>query len=168
MLVLVHHGSKARLKLSENVLGRLRRFAQTSDGALEAGGVLLGRRIDGSLDTVVDSITHPLSADRRTRTSFHRSAQPHQRLIDAAWRASGGVLGYVGEWHTHPEPHPSASSIDTRDWQRRLRDDTVDAPDVYFLIVGTIDIVGWRGDRRRGAVDRLVEITSTNADTRSS
>lgn len=157
MLVLVHRASMARLKLAEHVLGRLRRFAQTSPGALEAGGVLLGRRVDGSLDTIVDSISHPLAADCRTRTSFHRSARPHQRIIDVAWRASGGVLGYVGEWHTHPEPHPSASSVDIHDWHRRLRADKVDAQDVYFLIVGTVDIVGWRGDRRGGTVDRLVD-----------
>lgn len=156
MLVLLHRKSSARLKIGESVLTRLRRFAQTSAGSLEAGGVLIGRRIDGSLDTIVDAITRPVAADRRTRTSFHRSARAHQRLVDDAWTKSGGVLGYVGEWHTHPEPHPTPSSIDMRDWSRRLRDDSVDAVDVYFLIVGTVDIVGWRGDRKLAAVDALV------------
>jgi integrative and conjugative element protein (TIGR02256 family) len=155
-LVLFHPRSGARLKIGATVLARLAEHAQASADALEAGGVLIGRRIDETLDTVVDCVSRPVAADRRTRQSFHRSARAHQRIVDAAWRRSDGTAGYVGEWHTHPEPCPKPSPVDLRDWSRRLREDSVDAPDVYFVIVGTLDVLAWRGDRRLGTIDDLV------------
>ena len=168
MLVLLHRESGARLKLPAAVLARLRRFGQASSQALEAGGVLIGRRIDGSLDAIIDTITRPCATDRRTRTSFYRSAPHHQRLVEQAWRRSNGMLGYLGEWHTHPEPRPTASSVDLRDWRRRLREDVVDAADVYFLIVGTADITGWRGDRRLVTIDELAVVPSADCRARRS
>jgi len=32
------------------------------------------------------------------------------------WRASGGTLDYVGEWHTHPEQQPVPSRLDLEQW----------------------------------------------------
>lgn len=165
MLVLRHPRSGARLKLGAAVLKRLANHAQESAAALEAGGVLIGRRIHETLDTVVDCISRPVAADRRTRRSFHRSADAHQRAVDAAWRQSGGTTGYVGEWHTHPEARPQPSVVDLRDWSRRLHEDCVDGVDVYFVIVGTVDILAWRGDREIGTIDSLV--VATFADTAS-
>ncbi|MCC7536885.1 MAG: Mov34/MPN/PAD-1 family protein [Deltaproteobacteria bacterium] len=157
--------SDGRIKLDRCVVGRLREFAQRDPRALEAGGVLLGRHISGSGDIVVDEATTPQPADRRTRASFHRSREQHQRLIVDAHTRSQGTCGYLGEWHTHPEPRPSPSGVDLRDWRRRLRADAVDGRHVLFIIVGTVHVCVWRGDRDANEIEQLEAIDVIDDDS---
>lgn len=153
--VFLHGDSGMRLKIDGLTASRLLEFAQLSPLATEAGGTLLGRRIAGCLDVVIDGFTRPTGSDRRSRHAFFRSAAPHQRLVDEAWRASGGTVNYLGEWHTHPEPCPRPSDVDLSDWRRRLKEDDVDAIDQFFLIVGTRTIRSWRGERSTRRIDKL-------------
>ncbi len=49
------------------------------------------------------------------------------------WKESDETMGYMGEWHTHPEDHPTPSGIDLRNWL----DITVPRPEpMVFLILG--------------------------------
>lgn len=123
----------------------------------EAGGVLLGRWLRGSGDVVVDLATSPMSGDRRGRFSFYRDDRAHQRLIDDAHHQTKGTCGYLGEWHTHPEPDPVPSSVDRRDWSRRLERDVVDVSALFFLIVGTERFRVWRGVRRTGLIESIAQ-----------
>jgi integrative and conjugative element protein (TIGR02256 family) len=136
------------VKIADGALQDFARFAQTSSSSKEAGGVLIGRHILNSKDIVVDAVTTPLPGDRRTRTSYHRHAAGHQEILDRAWAASRGTSVYLGEWHTHPEPTPSPSQIDLKDWNRRLRADIVEAPFILFVIVGQKHVCAWLGDRQ--------------------
>lgn len=124
--------------------------------ATEGGGVIIGRHIVGTDDVVVDLATTPTKGDRRTRTRFHRSRKAHQAILDDVWSRSGGTQVYLGEWHSHPEPFPSPSSIDMDDWRRRLERDSGEAPFVFFLIVGQATIQVWEGSRTTYSVIRLV------------
>jgi len=135
------------LKLSESAASSLLSFRQLEVSATEAGGVLVGRHILGTVDVVIDLVTTPMQGDRRTRTSFHRARARHQAVLDREWKISRGTRVYLGEWHTHPERVPQPSSTDLDDWQRRLRRDTVEAPFVFFLIVGQDEVRGWEGSR---------------------
>lgn len=155
-VVIFARETDGRVKLDATVLEEIRRFRQTCWWHREAGGVLLGRRIELSTDVVIDQITPPLAGDRRTRTSFHRSAELHQRAIDAAWERSGGTCLYLGEWHTHPETDPTPSGIDLSDWRRRLRDDVFEGSELFFVIVGTRTIGLWEGRRQGGPFATLV------------
>lgn len=125
----------------------------------EAGGVLLGRHLLGVPHIVVDEVTTPTKGDAQSRTAFHRSQRPHQQVIDARWATSGGTCQYLGEWHTHPEAVPRASSVDMADWRRRLREDVFDAATLLFVIVGTQTLRVWEGQRREGAIALLHEIS---------
>lgn len=134
----------ARLEVSAEAWREMRAFAQHAADAPEAGGVLLGRHLRDGSAIVVDAVTVPMGGDERARTRFHRARRRHQAAIDAAWVASDGTCTYLGEWHTHPEPIPSPSPIDLRDWRRRLRQDRY-TPPLLFAIVGTAAIRAWEG-----------------------
>lgn len=147
---------RGSLKLDAGVLDVFKQFRQVDRYATEAGGVIIGRHIVGTDDVVADIATTPSASDRRTRTKFHRSQQAHQQILDAVWLRSAGTQVYLGEWHTHPEPFPSPSSVDMDDWRRRLERDAVEAPFVFFLIVGQLAIHVWEGSRTAYGVVRLV------------
>lgn len=138
-----HNGG--RLKVTAAVLRVMQGYAQHGHRATEAGGVLLGRYLHGSADVVIDAVTVPMPGDKCSRYSFYRAKARHQAAIDAAWQASGGTCTYLGEWHTHPETHPTPSGIDTTDWRRRLRTDDYH-DELFFLIVGTVEIRAWSGN----------------------
>ena len=123
-------------------------YLQTARQAPEAGGVLLGRYIEGTSDVVVDAVTEPMSRDRRARARFFRHREGHQRTLDAAWEASGGTSAWLGEWHTHPQTDPIPSFIDRADWRRKLLVDRYDEA-LFFLIAGTERLRMWEGRRFR-------------------
>lgn len=153
------------LKIDGHALTKLRTHAQHERRAPEAGGVLLGRWLADGLGFVVDDITEPLPEDRRTRSSFFRSGPGHMRAIEASLRDSGDTRGYLGEWHTHPEPSPTPSAVDLRDWRRRLRDDEVELPWVFFVIVGTVECGVWVGNRQQRRLTQL-ECSISDASAR--
>lgn len=136
------HGG--RLKVDRGALAVIARHVQHAGDAPEAGGVLLGRRIADTFDVVVDAATEPMAADRRSRFRFVRHRRGHQLAIDRAWRRSGGRLGWLGEWHTHPEPDPTPSAVDRLDWRRKLVVDRYDES-LFFLIAGTDRLRVWEG-----------------------
>ncbi len=116
---------------------------------------MLGRYIIDSQDVVIDMISFPMPGDKATRTTFFRKKKAHQQIIDREWEASNHTCTYLGEWHTHPEPYPSPSSIDDTNWKRKLRDDIVDSDSLFFLIVGTSEMRMWEGHRRSRTISLL-------------
>lgn len=134
-------------KLSGTVVAKLLSCAQTADTIPEGGGVLLGRYIIQSPNIIVDRITVPSGYDIRSRFRFFRGFLYHQKIIDIVWKRSKCRFNYIGEWHTHPEPNPYPSTIDLRDWKRRLENDTVDNDSTFFIIVGTNKINVWEGKK---------------------
>jgi len=85
----------------------------TRDGAetlpLETGGILLGFRAS---DLIVITRTVTVPDPRSSRRSYLRRRGRAQSQMTAALQDAPAVVGYVGEWHTHPADHPP-SSIDT-------------------------------------------------------
>lgn len=112
--------------------------------------MLLGRLIAGSRDVIVDEVTEPQAQDRSTRFSFFRARNPSQRLIDLAWDRSAGTRIYLGEWHTHPEPDPTPSCKDRRNWRRIVRRGEYAQDSLSFVILGQRETRVWevcRGSR---------------------
>ncbi|HEX2093384.1 MAG TPA: Mov34/MPN/PAD-1 family protein [Longimicrobiaceae bacterium] len=135
-----------RFQIGPASLRVMRGYLQNLPRKTEAGGVLLGRHIADSLDVVVDEVTVPMRGDRRERYRFWRAHEPHQGVIDRAWRESGGTCTYLGEWHTHPEPVPTPSKVDRNDWRRKLREDRFSGI-VFFVILGTREVRVWEGSQ---------------------
>lgn len=134
----------------------MKRYIQSEPQKPEAGGVMLGRHILNSGDIIVDKITIPMKADRQQRYHFYRSRKSHQTLIDIAWRESNGTCTYLGEWHTHPEVTPFPSYVDILNWHRKLLTDYFSKA-LFFVIVGTIEIKVWEGQRWLPKVTLLQE-----------
>ncbi|MBK9945529.1 MAG: Mov34/MPN/PAD-1 family protein [Kouleothrix sp.] len=118
------------------------------DGTMpEAGGVLLGRFIQGTSDIVVDDATTPGNGDAASRFTFRRSRRRAQVIIEQAWRESGGTRNYLGEWHTHPENDPSPSSTDIANWLRIVEKARYEQKSLFFVIVGLRSIFIWEALR---------------------
>jgi integrative and conjugative element protein (TIGR02256 family) len=132
----------AMVKIDCTPLAVMKKYRQVEDRDKEAGGILLGRMIENSDDVIVDEITVPGMFDRRNRFSFFRS-KFIQKFINIKWRASLHTKNYLGEWHTHPEPYPSPSGKDLRNWQTIMNKGTFDQDFLIFVIVGQLTISAW-------------------------
>ncbi len=106
--------------------------------ATEAGGVLLGARRGPHLE--ITDLTTPYPRDVRKRTYFDRRDSRHNAYAYKRWLGNNRKVGYLGEWHTHPERTPSPSTLDIGEWRQLVKPH---GPDLVFLIVGTDDI--WLG-----------------------
>ena len=83
-------------------------------GALpnETGGVLLGY-YDFTVRALVLVAALPAPADSTSTTgSFERGVDGLKEAVGEASRRTAGVVGYVGEWHSHPRGHSAAPSSD--------------------------------------------------------
>ena len=119
---------------------------QTRPDDTEAGGILVGLRRGEHMH--VTGFTSPGPQDRRARTGFHRARRYHQAQALNWWRRSGGLVDYLGEWHTHPEARPSPSATDLREWRLLLQ--RYERP-LAFMIAGTRD-EWWLGVGQTGHV----------------
>ena len=84
-------------------------FMQNKARKPEAGGQLFGN-IDGN-KVVVKVATGPYQRDKRSRNSYESCPISAQESIVNQLNAG---LEYLGEWHTHPEANPQASSLDIK------------------------------------------------------
>lgn len=99
---------------------------------LEAGGLLLGHRKSSFLHAL--DVTLPSSWDRHSRSSFHRSVKAHRLRALRLWRKSGGLVDWLGEWHSHPGFALNPSGTDQRNWLRITKHRK--APMVFPIIDG--------------------------------
>lgn len=127
---------KGRFHIGPEARTTMLGFLQHGPRMFEAGGVLIGRHLIGSEDIIVDQVTTPLRGDKRSRFSFYRAHKCHQHAVDRAWKASGGVYTYLGEWHTHAEPVPTPSGLDERERIRILETARCSHP-IFFVVLGT-------------------------------
>lgn len=144
-----------KLEISSYALSRMLAFVQDTRRKPEAGGVLIGRYIRNSRDSVIDEVTVPMVGDRKRRFSFWRSCQPHQQALDRSWLESGGISTYLGEWHTHPENIPIPSDTDTKNWQERLKKDIFSGDTLFFIIIGIKIFRVWEGNKKTLAFQLL-------------
>lgn len=146
------------LEFSRSAVTTLLAYRQVGLRSLEAGGILLGRQILGGNDVVIDAASEPTRDDRRARFWFHRARRPAQALIERAWQESGGVVNYLGDWHSHPEQDPTPSCVDRRGWKKIARQTTAECPELFFVIVGIRTIGVWSVTRPGGAVTQLERV----------
>lgn len=78
----------------------------------ETGGVLLGY-LDFNVNAimVVDALPAP-SDSQGTTSSFERGVVGLPEAVAEANRRTAGIVGYVGEWHSHPPGHSASPSRD--------------------------------------------------------
>ncbi|MFB9164184.1 Mov34/MPN/PAD-1 family protein [Arthrobacter psychrochitiniphilus] len=117
---------------------RTLRDAATRALPREIGGLLLGYFTELG-PHVVEARVVP--DPRATRIRYQRDAALAERILDSSIRAdSTGLVGYLGEWHTHPLPiGPSTTDINA---SGRLA--KVGGHDIALLVLAT-GSRGWIG-----------------------
>lgn len=121
------------LTLAEPVIAVFQHHIQTRPSDCEAGGLLLGT-IHGSSLAVTEA-TVPTIWDKRLQYFFERMLFGHSSIAHARWKASGGMVRYVGEWHTHPQDYPCPSGLDRTEWNK-LSGKRADGRPMLAVIVG--------------------------------
>ncbi|WP_376751937.1 Mov34/MPN/PAD-1 family protein [Stutzerimonas nitrititolerans] len=117
-LALIDPGSGRLVVVSALVIELVARYKQLKAGDPESGGILIGLRRGEHFE--ITAATMPQVDDKRTRFRFERVERGHAEALKKRWAVSMGAENYLGEWHTHPEDHPSPSSIDVSEWQRAV------------------------------------------------
>ena len=110
LVIILNHTIKSLLK-----------HAQLGQMDTEAAGVLIGERREGHI--IINKISEPGPGDVRSRSSVNRVSPHHQELVYSEFRNSKGTQQYIGEWHTHPENHPTPSPLDKRSWMQEMDQD---------------------------------------------
>ncbi len=141
--------------VDHSVLEKTSSAAQAVRFDREVGGILLGSYKGQHLHVL--EATLPQIADSSSRFRFFRRSRGHQRLAEEAWRRSRGQVGYVGEWHSHPEDYPTPSWIDRTDWSRKVAEQR---RDLVFLIVGRLG----RYLERSSGLGRTGDLTEAETD----
>lgn len=122
------------IEIQGPVLTTFKRHVQVNSKK-EAGGVLVGKRLING-DLVIVSASEPTNLDKRTIFSFKKHPQTHKEFIDKILIYSEGFIGFIGEWHSHPEPVPTPSKTDYKSWKKIIRDNGDNS--LVFIIIGTV------------------------------
>jgi integrative and conjugative element protein (TIGR02256 family) len=132
-MILAHpHLLHARVLVDDAVVEGVMAHRQLALEDPEAGGILLGLRRGDHLH--ITALTTPKPRDVRHRVEFRRRDKFHQAQALALWHRSGGVVDYMGEWHSHPEPEPSPSRLDLSEWRAIC---AYQLKPMVFVIAGT-------------------------------
>lgn len=119
------------LWISPRVLRHMGRHRQTTPWATEAGGQLFGT-INAEQVRVTEA-SGPYAGDERSRYRYRSNSAAAQRAIEEFHKQ--GLL-YLGEWHTHAEAHPSASSLDDDAMRRLIASSQLNSNMLLMMIVG--------------------------------
>jgi integrative and conjugative element protein (TIGR02256 family) len=128
--------------IADTVAREISRYTELPEANREAGGVLLGRHRGPHIEIL--RCTAPMPEDLRTRFGFVRQDKGHQKVAIKEWLESGGSVNFVGEWHTHPERHPTPSWVDRRSWRKQIRKHKPDP--MVFVIAGSATTYCGLGD----------------------
>lgn len=132
MLVFRHDDFDQRLEIESEALAHFHHHRQLRTWAPEAGGQLFGS-VNAEVVRILE-VNGPRRTDERTRTSFRSDPIAAQREIDHCVERG---LVYLGEWHTHPEPRPTASIDDNDAFSRLLGRSRLRVNVLFLLIQGT-------------------------------
>jgi integrative and conjugative element protein (TIGR02256 family) len=127
--------------------GVLARFAHLPHRPYEVGGWLLGYWADDESSIFLTHATPP--ASRGTPLGVRISGRGHREKFDHAWGASGGLVTFLGDWHTHPGSPPLPSARDRAALRKLATDPSYGTPEPLMAILTT---PRWPWHEHRSAV----------------
>ena len=134
------------LSFDAGVLAVFAKHIQRRARDCEAGGILVGTVHEAGL--LVKEASEPTGRDVRRQYFFERMPFRHRALARSRWRSSAGTMRYLGEWHTHPQDHPTPSALDRSEWLQLARK-RADGRPMLAVIVGRrslhIELVSAKG-----------------------
>jgi len=93
--------------LTDDALSAIDKYRQIDMKAKESGGQMFAK-FEGA-DTIIVEATIPKILDKRSRYGFKPNKMLQRLEIYDRYRKG---LHFIGDWHTHPEKHPSPSDKD--------------------------------------------------------
>lgn len=103
----------------------------------ETGGVLLGSfDLERRILYIVDTLPSPPDSEER-RDLYIRGCEGLSGQVEGVEERTGGMLEYIGEWHSHPRgasTMPSGFDLDAFAWLTRLM--SIDGLPAVMMIVG--------------------------------
>ncbi|HEY3546419.1 MAG TPA: Mov34/MPN/PAD-1 family protein [Propionicimonas sp.] len=137
----------------------------TSRLPMEAGGILIGHR-EGDGIVATDAIAVPGPTSRRNRyvRDDDRANELLRRYLAA--RLPGDVIGYVGEWHSHPAPS-GPSSIDIESLRAIVKAAHGPIALIVYTPSGSSRYAGRIARRRRYAQPSVQDATVATRDQHS-
>lgn len=126
-------GLDQEVRIERSVLRHLLSWQQHNSRAKEAGGQLFGLVASNCVDVKV--ATGPYRGDERERCHYRSAPRAAQLAID---KQAGRGLLYLGEWHTHAEDIPSASSSDHGAIRSLRAHSTLCTSALLMIIVGRL------------------------------
>jgi len=123
--------TEQRIVVRPPVVTHVHHYRQTRMFASEAGGQLFGTITSDAVN--VEVATGPYPGDERSRYRYRSNPKAAQEAIEQ--QAKVGLL-YLGEWHTHAEDHPNASSLDVDAMRRLIANSRLNSSALLMLIVG--------------------------------
>jgi integrative and conjugative element protein (TIGR02256 family) len=122
------------LSLSAEVLHILEKYIQRKLSDPESGGIILGKIISDTIQ--IQRLSIPTELDKRSRMNFERHRLSAQIVTNYEYANSYGQVAYLGEWHTHPEDHPSPSGTDIKMIKQQFNQNKIHTDFLILLIQG--------------------------------
>jgi integrative and conjugative element protein (TIGR02256 family) len=123
------------IKISKEVLEKIKYFIQNENHKPEAGGILIGHYLEDNNYSITD-VSTPSEFDKSSRFNFTRTKKNAQKIINNIFKDSKGKKIYLGEWHTHPEDYPTPSVLDKKSILEQIRGNILNSEIIFMLIVG--------------------------------
>jgi proteasome lid subunit RPN8/RPN11 len=136
-VLLAVNDSNWQVRIVPTVLHKIREELNRTSPQ-ETGGVFIGR---ASFKTktihVVDLVLAPPDS-QANQVCFFRGIQGLPEQVAAVTEATGGQLGYIGEWHTHPQGPECMSQTDAEAVRRFKQEfQALTSPLPVFLLIAT-------------------------------
>ena len=131
-------GYGRRVTVRDDVAAIWHEHRQTTAVAHESFGVLMGTTSVDRREIWIEAVTTPMARDQRSRCSFGLRDPGHQRVVCERFARTGGRAIYLGTWHTHPQPAPTPSRVDRKDWGACERANP--GRPLAFVVAGTEDV----------------------------
>lgn len=112
-------------------------------GKRETGGLLLGHAHRKRKVIYVTDMLPPSKDSKGTPYAFKRGVKDYPEILDRIEANTGGLIGYVGEWHTHPHGLAALSATDhqaVRNIRKHL--DSVGLP-THILVFGEKEVASF-------------------------
>ncbi len=123
-----------KIILNSEVIDEIKKYYNSSL-RYETGGVLIGKfNKDNKVIEVIE--VYELKTNFFSKILYKRNVKKAQKIINKRWHESGGVLNYVGEWHTHPNMRALPSHTDINSLKEIASKVHEILPGVVMIIAG--------------------------------
>jgi integrative and conjugative element protein (TIGR02256 family) len=144
-----------------------RRGARVRGARIETGGMLLGAFDEGTRTVHLDGASGPSPDSRLSAMYFDHGTLGTQEAVERSRAASGGRVGFVGMWHTHPQGVALPSATDEAGMAQIVSPDGTGRRALMLILGG--DKQTWSRWLNDGATPdlyaRVVQRNSAGADS---